>query len=405
MPVEEQPDAPVTPDGPIGALTGVRVVDLSSYLAGPYGCTLLADLGAEVIKVEPPDGDTLRQFPSSLEAESRLFLGANRGKLGIVLDLKRPEGLAALERLVERSDVVVHNFRPSVPPRLKIDYDRLRGINPRLIYCALTGFGDSGPLKDNAGFDQVLQCMTGMATFQGAAAGKPQTVLGSAVDYYTSALLAFAVASALFHRQRTGEGQYIGASLLPSALTMQSGRVIWAEGEGRDAARDLRAGGLTGIHPTKQGDIYVSMHSNPFWRALCELVGLKELANDPRYDTMQKRADHAPELLPKLRAALATRTALEWEQVFGQRVPCGAVRPIEDMFDHPQAAAEGLVATVEHPTVGRYRGLSKPLKFGTTPGPAARAAPTLGQHTAEVLRQAGYTEDEIDHLRRLGAIR
>lgn len=404
MSVEEKSEMPAAGGGPAGPLSGIKVIDLSSYLAGPYGCTLLADLGAEVVKVEPPDGDTLRHFPSSLEGESRLFLGANRGKLGIVLDLKRPEGLAALDRLVAEADVLVHNFRPSVPPRLKIDYERLRRINPRLIYCALTGFGDSGPLKDHAGFDQVLQCMTGIATFQGASLGKPQVVLGSVVDYYSSALLAFGIASALFHRQRSGEGQYLSVSLLRSALAMQSGRFIWAEGEGRDAPRDLRSGGLTGIHPTRDGDIYLSMHSNHFWRALCELVGLPELADDPRYDSMQKRADHAPELLPKLRTALAARSALEWEQVFGQRVPCCAVRPIEDMFDHPQVLAEELVATMEHPTVGRYRGLSKPLKFGATPGPAPTAAPTLGQHTAEVLRRAGYAEEEIDHLRRLGAI-
>jgi formyl-CoA transferase len=194
-------------------------------------------------------------------------------------------------------------------------------------------------------------------------------------------------------------------SLLRSALTMQSGRFIWAESEGRDAARDLRSGGLTGIHPTRDGDIYISMHSNHFWQALCDLAGLPELGTDPRYDSMSKRADHAPELLPKLRAALATRSAMEWEQVFGQRVPCCAVRPIEDMFDHPQVEAEGLVATVEHPTVGRYRGLSKPIRFGVTPGAPPTAAPTLGQHTAEVLRRAGYAEDEIDHLRRLGAVR
>lgn len=405
MPVQEQPESATAPEGPIGPLNGIKVVDLSSYLAGPYGCTLLADLGAEVVKVEPPSGDTLRQFPSSLDAETRLFLGANRGKLGIVLDLKQPEGLAALERLVERADILVHNFRPSVPPRLKIDYDRLRRINPRLIYCALTGFGDSGPLKNHAGFDQVLQCMTGIALFQGAAQGKPQVVLGSAVDYYSSALIAYGVSAALFHRQRTGEGQYLSVSLLRSALTMQSGRFIWAESEGRDAARDLRSGGLTGIHPTRDGDIYISMHSNHFWQALCDLAGLPELGTDPRYDSMSKRADHAPELLPKLRAALATRSAMEWEQVFGQRVPCCAVRPIEDMFDHPQVEAEGLVATVEHPTVGRYRGLSKPIRFGVTPGAPPTAAPTLGQHTAEVLRRAGYAEDEIDHLRRLGAVR
>ena len=404
MSVREQPEAETAPEGAIGPLSGIKVIDLSSYLAAPYGCTLLADLGAEVVKVEPPSGDTLRQFPSSLDGESRLFLGANRGKLGIVLDLKRPEGLAALERLVERADVLVHNFRPSVPRRLKIDYDRLRRINPRLIYCALTGFGDSGPLKDHAGFDQVLQCMTGIALFQGAAQGKPQVVLGSAVDYYSSALIAYGVSAALFHRQRTGEGQYLSVSLLRSALTMQSGRFIWAESEGRDAARDLRSGGLTGIHPTRDGDIYISMHSNHFWQALCDLVGLPELGTDPRYDSMSKRADHAPELLPRLRAALATRSAAEWERVFGQRVPCCAVRPIEDMFGHPQVEAEGLVATVEHPTVGRYRGLSKPIGFGATPGAPPTAAPTLGQHTAEVLRRAGYAEDEIDHLRRLGAI-
>ena len=390
--------------GPIGPLSGIRVLDMSAYLAGPYGCTLLADLGAEVIKIEPPGGDLVRQFPSSLEGESRLFIGVNRSKLGIVLDLKQPEALAALHRMVADADVLVHNFRPSVPARLGIDYDRLKGINPRLIYCALTGFGDTGPLKDNAGFDQVLQSMTGMATFQGAAAGTPQTILGSVVDYYSSALLAYGVSSALFHRERTGEGQYFSVSLLRSALTMQSGRFIWAEKEGREADRDLRTGGLTGIHPTKEGHIYLSMHSGNFWQALCELVGLPELGTDPRYDHIQKRAAHANELMPKLRAALQAHTALEWEQIFGQRVPCAAIRPIEDMFEHPQVLAEGLVAEGEHPTLGRYRGLSKPIKFAATPGPAPTGAPGLGQHTEEVLRRTGYSEEEIERLRGLGAI-
>src|SRR6202035_82409 len=161
-----------------GALTGITVLDLCSYLAGPYGCTLLADLGATVIKIESPQGDMLRQFPSSLPGESRFFLGTNRGKRAIALDLKQPEGLAVLHRMVETADVLVENFRPSVPARLGIDYPRLRAINSRLVYCRLTGYGDNGPLADKGGFDQVLQCLSGIAVFQGKSKDEPQLVLG-----------------------------------------------------------------------------------------------------------------------------------------------------------------------------------------------------------------------------------
>jgi crotonobetainyl-CoA:carnitine CoA-transferase CaiB-like acyl-CoA transferase len=301
-----------------GPLTGVTVLDLCSYLAGPYGCTLLADLGATVIKIESPQGDMLRQFPSSLAGESRFFLGTNRGKRALALDLKQPEGLAVLHRMVETADVLVENFRPSVPARLGIDYPRLKAINPRLVYCGLTGYGDSGPLSEKGGFDQVLQCLSGMAVFQGGGPDKPQLVLGSVLDYFTSALLAYGVAAALFKRERSGVGQYLSLSLLRSALTIQAGRFVWAESEGRDVARDSGAGGLTGIHRTKNGALYISVHSNHFFAALCELIGRPELARDPRCATMRSRAAHAGELVPELRAALALRSALEWEEIFGE---------------------------------------------------------------------------------------
>jgi len=386
-----------------GPLGGIRVLDLSAYIAGPYGSSLLADLGAEVFKIEPPAGDTLRQYPSTLPGESRAFLGTNRSKLGLVLDLKQPEGQEVLYRLVKSADVLVHNFRPSVPARLGIEYKRLHKMNARLIYCSLTGYGESGPLKEKAGYDQVLQSIAGISVLQGPP-GTPEIVYGSIVDFYAASLIAYGVTAALFHRERTGEGQYVAVSLLGAALAMQSTRFIWAESEPRVIGRDLRSGGVTGIHPTKEGFIYISANTPHFWKALCEVTGVTELADDPRFDTVRKRAQHADEIVPKLRAALQNRTALEWEECFGERVPCGAVRPIEDMFDHPQVVAEGLVARMSHPTVGQYRGMAHPVAFSESPAPEPFGAPAVGQHTAEVLARCGYSPSEIEHLRKLKVI-
>ena len=386
-----------------GPLSGVMVLDLSGYVAGPYGCTLLGDQGAVVIKIEPPEGDNLRNYPSTLPGESRAFLGVNRNKRGIGLDLKHPDGVGVLGRMVEHADVLVHNFRPSVPARLGIDFDRMRAVNPRLIYCALTGYGDTGPLKDRAGYDQVLQTMTGICVEQGKP-GDPEIVYGSAVDFYSASMLAFAVSSALFERSRTGRGQYVSVSLLRSALTMQAARLVWVDGEGRDVARDLRSGGITGIHPTKAGSLYISANTPHFWMALCELTGIPELASDPRFDTVRKRAEHAALLVPRLRAALQVRTAVEWETLLGERVPCAAARPVEDMFDHPQVAAEGILASFEHPGVGHYRGMAHPVRFGAGPPPAPFAAPQLGQHSREILAGFGYSDEEIDRLHGAGVV-
>jgi crotonobetainyl-CoA:carnitine CoA-transferase CaiB-like acyl-CoA transferase len=383
----------------------VRVLDLSAYIAGPYGTTLLADQGAEVIKIEPPDGDNLRKYPSTLSSESRAFIGVNRSKFGLVLDLKKPGGLSVLLRMVRDADVLVHNFRPRIPQRLGIDYEELCKVNPRLIYCAVTGYGEQGPLRDKAGYDQVLQAMTGMCAQQGKRGGAPEIVYGSVVDYYAAALVASGVAAALFERERSGLGQYVGVSLLRSALTMQSARLVWAEGEPRDIGRDFRSGGITGIYPAREGFIYVSANTARFWRALCEKVGLPELGGDERYDSVRKRAQHAAEIVPRLHKALRARSALDWEGHFGDDVPCAAVRNLEDVFDNPQVLAEGLVTTTDHPLVGRYRGLSRSIKFVRTPGPTPFAAPTFGQHTDAILADGGFTPEEVAELRENGAIR
>lgn len=368
--------------GPRGPLSGVRVLDLSAYIAGPYGCSLLADQGAEVIKIEPPVGDNLRKYPSTLAAESRAFVGVNRSKWGMVLDLKQEADHAALMRLVRDADVLVHNFRPGVPERLGIGFDQLTALHPRLVYCSVTGYGQSGPLKAKAGYDQVLQTLTGMCAMQGKDGGPPEILYGSVVDYYAAALVAGGVASALYEREKSGLGQHVGVSLLRAALTMQSARLVWAEGEPREVGgRDMRSGGITGIHPTQQGYIYLSANTQHFWAALCNKVGLPGLATNERYDTVRKRAQHHAELVPLLRQALAARTALEWEALFGEEVPCAAARAVEDMFDHPQVLAEGLIDRFDHPTLGSYQGFAGPIAYSRTPGPQAFAAPTLGQHT------------------------
>jgi len=376
-------------------LSGIKILDLSAYIAGPYGCNLLADMGAEVIKIEPPEGDNLRKYPSTLPGESRAFLGVNRGKYGMCIDLKTEAGYEVLMRLVEKADVLVHNFRPSVPPRLRIDYATLRARNPRLVYCSLTGYGESGPLANRAGYDQVLQARTGICASQGTP-HDPKIVYGSVVDYYGAALVANGVTAALLHRERTGEGQHVCVSLLASALAMQAARLVMADNEPRSINRDMRSGGVTGIHPTASGYLYLSANTPHFWQSLCQLVGLPELAQDPRYDTVRKRAERAGELVPLLRQALQAKTAAEWEAHFGEQVPCSVVRNPEDIFDDEQVLQQGLIGEHHHPAVGRYRTVAPPIFFSAAADrPKLRSAPALGEHTGQIMQELGFSDEDI----------
>lgn len=387
-----------------GALSGVRVLDLSAYLAGPYACTLLSDLGATVIKVEPPTGDNSRSYPSSLKAAPRGFLGLNRGKKGLVLDLKTDEGVALLHRLAASADVLVHNFRPGVAERLRIDFATLSGANPRLVYCHLTGYGKTGPLSQQPGFDQVLQTFSGICDMQGGPNAPPQIVNGSIVDYSAAYMMALGIASALFHRERTGQGQEVDVSLLGSALAMQSARLVHADAEARDAIKEFGSGGITGLHSTRDGWLYLSANTPHFWCALCEITGLEDVARDPRYDTIRKRAAAADELVPKVRAALMARSALEWEALFAERVPGVAARNLLDMFEHPQVLAQGMIGRFDYPGAGSYRAFQNPLGFSASPCPPAFGAPALGQHSQEVLAEIGVEAAEFDRLRQAGVV-
>ncbi|GAB1577066.1 CaiB/BaiF CoA transferase family protein [Bordetella petrii] len=397
----------VSPEGL--PLAGIKVLDLSAYIAGPYGCALLGDMGAEVIKIEPPEGDNLRKYPSTLAAESRAFLGINRNKRGLCLNLKNASGYDVLTRLVREADVLVHNFRPGVPERLRIDYATLAALNPRLVYCAMTGYGAKGPMARHAGYDQVLQSMTGMCAAQGKADGPPEILYGSVVDYYGAALISNGVAAALYQRERTGRGQAIEVSLLGAALAMQSARLVYAEGEPLHIERDMRSGGITGIHPTGEGYLYISANTPHFWQALCAHLGLPELAAHPDYDTVKKRAAQAAVLVPLVRQALAADTARNWAGRFGQSVPCAVVNRVEDMFDHAQVQAMGFLREYENTDAGKYLGLGRWAHFGAQDeaSPAAipaAGAPGLGQHSRAILAGLGYADAEIERLLREAAV-
>jgi formyl-CoA transferase len=301
--------------------------------------------------------------------------------------------------------VVIQNFRPGVAQRLRLDYETLCALNPRIVYASFTGYGEDGPIASKPGFDQVLQCMTGVAKAQGYPGDAPQVVWGSVLDFYGASMLAMGISGALFNREKTGQPQMVEASLLASSMALQAGRMVWADNEERDVERDLRGGGLSAIHPAREGHIYVQAQTQPFWEALCELTGLSHLARDPRYDDMRKRKTHEDELVPQLRQALMARTALEWEALFGSRVPCAAVRAGVDMFDHPQVAAQGLVSTHDHPTLGRYRAMGNPVTINGRAGRVPdRRAPMLGEHTQQVLADLGLNPDAIAALRAQGAV-
>jgi crotonobetainyl-CoA:carnitine CoA-transferase CaiB-like acyl-CoA transferase len=391
-----------------GPLHGLRVVDCSAIIAGPIATAFLATYGADVVKLEPLEGDALRSYPSTLPGLSRYFLGINRGKRSLAVDLKHPDGLAVAQRLARAADVFVESFRPGVAARLGLDDPTLRAENARLIYCSVSAFGQSGPLAERPGLDPVVQCYGGLAWEQGVAAGNaPELVRGSLVDYYTGSLAASGVLLALIARGRTGTGQRIETSLLDGVLAMQAGRVFWAEAEEPpEAVRDLLGDRVSRIYPTREGHLYLYVELPKFWTGLCRTLGLDAWLRDPRLQTMVGRHAHKAELVPVITERLAARTATEWEARFAEAdVPCTRVRSVPEMLVDPQALLNGTLATVQHPTLGPVRLLGVPVRLAGTPGAPGGPPPAVGEHTDAILAEAGVPALEIARLRRTGVVR
>jgi crotonobetainyl-CoA:carnitine CoA-transferase CaiB-like acyl-CoA transferase len=393
-----------------GPLAGMRVIELAHIMAGPVCGLMLADMGAEVIKVEKMDGDdTRRTVPPALEGESAAYMMMNRGKRGISLDLKDPDGVAVLRRLLKGADALIENYRGGTMERLGIGYETLREEFPALVYCSLSGFGRTGPYAERAGFDLVAQGMSGLMSITGEGPGRPPMKCGPPVTDITAGILAaMGVLAAYSNRLRTGKGQAVDTSLFEAGIT----HTYWQSAIAM--ATGIAPGPMGSAHPlnapyeafeTADGWITIGAANQTNWLRLLKAIGAEALADDPRFavnrDRMINRQDLAGTLAPIFRA----HSSAEWlARLEAGGVPAGPVLDVNAMHRDPQALAREMVVEVEHPRVGRMKTLGLPVKFSETPGRVHGPAPLLGEHSRAILAEAGYASAEIDALIARGVV-
>lgn len=394
-----------------GPLKGVTVIELCHHMAGPTCGLMLADMGADVIKVESTKGGdaTRKTTPPEINGESAAFMMMNRNKRGMAVDLKTEEGVEIFKKLVAKADVLTENFRPGVLERLGLGYEELKAINPGLIYASISGFGRSGPYASCGGFDLVAQGMSGLMTITGDGPDSPPTKLGPpACDITAGLLLALGVCAAYSHRLKTDEGQRLDTSLFEAGITL----TYWQSAIAFATGVAPRAMGSA--HPisapyqavkTSDGYINISANADHFWTGMLELIGKPEFADDPRFRTNGDRMANLKELEDELNARFETRSSAEWLAEFEAKgIPAGPVLDILEMHQDPQAIAREMVPSVTHPVAGEVQTIGLPIKFETTPGKVATPAPRFGEDTREVLRELGYSEDFINQLAEKRAI-
>jgi crotonobetainyl-CoA:carnitine CoA-transferase CaiB-like acyl-CoA transferase len=394
-----------------GPLAGVRVLDLSRILSGPFATMVFADLGADVIKLENPrTGDDTRQWAPPYQGDqSAYFLSVNRNKRGVAVDLKTEQGLDIALRLADRADIVVENFRPGTAGRLGLGYDALAARNPRLIYASISGFGQTGPYAYEPGYDAIAQALGGLMSVTGEAEGNPVRVGNSVADLSAAWWAAIGILAALHARHTTGRGEWIDISLLDgqiASLTYLAGG-YFASG---DVPRRYGS-----AHPsivpyqalrTGDGLLMVAVGNDTLWGRFASLLGLAELADNPRFATNPQRVANRTELISIIETALAAKGSTAWaEELSRVGIPAGAINSIDAALVHPQVAARDMVLTTEHPTAGTLHMAGSPIKLSDYTTTVRRPPPTLGEHTDEVLRELGYSAEDISAMREAGVIR
>lgn len=393
-----------------GPLAGVRVIELAHVMAGPVCGLMLADMGADVIKVEKINGgdDVRRSVPPSINGEPAPFMMMNRNKRGIVLDLKHQQGKDVLRRMVAQSDVLIENYRHDTMDGLGLGYEDLRKINKGLIYGAITGFGRTGPLSEQGGFDLIGQGMSGIMSVTGEAPGRPPVKVGPPVcDITAGILLAMGVLAAYTHRLKTGEGQLVDTSLFEAGIT----HTYWQSAIG--FATGISPGPMGSAHPlnapyqaieTKDGWINVGAATQPTWKLFLDAIEAPEIGADPRFSDNVARMANREALIAELSVRMRRRTTAQWLEILADTgCPAGPVLSIPEMHAHPQTLARDMVPAVDHPVAGRVQTIGLPVKFSATPGGVMHASPVFGQHTREVLAEFGYAASDIEAIITAGA--
>ncbi|WP_294085221.1 CoA transferase [Sphaerobacter sp.] len=388
----------------------MRVLDLSRILSGPYCTMVLADYGAEVIKVERPGaGDDTRHWgPPFIGGESGYFLSINRNKKSITVDMSTPEGREIIYRLARTADVAIENFRPGTADRLGIGYERLRQENPSIIYCSISGFGQTGPYRDRPGYDALAQAMSGMMAITGEPDGPPMKHGMSIADIGAGMWAVFAIAAALYHRERTGEGQAIDVSLLDAQLSW----LTYAAGN--YFASGKNPGRYGSAHPnivpyqpfaTADGYIMLAVGNDRLWQQFCQAAGRPELADQPGFRTNAERVTNRADVVATVGEIMAQRTTAEWMELLERAgIPAGPINTVEQILDDPHVLAREMVVTLQHPTAGEIKTVGIPAKLSDTPGTVRSAPPLLGQHTDEILAELGYDAAAIADLRERGIV-
>ncbi|HSW33335.1 MAG TPA: CoA transferase, partial [Steroidobacteraceae bacterium] len=392
-----------------GPLHGVRVVELTSVVLGPWACQILADMGADVIKIEPPAGDSNRQLGASRHpGMAALYLTCNRNKRSVVLDVKQPAGRDALLDLVRTADVFVHNNRPQVMTKLGLDYAALRPVNPMLIYCGSYGYGRKGPYGTKGALDDSIQSIAGIAMLNEMVLGEPRYLPTIVADKTTAITVVYGVLAALFSRERTGHGQELEVPMFETMVSYVMAEHLW----GMTFEPPLGPPGyvrLMSVHrrPYRTRDGYVAIlpYMNAHWDTFCEVTGHPELKDDPRFRTMGDRTRNIDDTYAETARIMATRITQEWLDLFAATsVPINRVNTLADLADDPHLLETGFWKTVEHPTEGRLRTTAFPVNFSVTPADETRRhAPRLGEHTRELLAELGYAEERIESMLASGA--